>query len=346
MVAVSVILPVYNAEHFIDAAIRSVLGQTYRNFEIIVIDDGSTDRSREIVEHFEQPIHYFHQPNRGAAAARNAGLSLARGDWIAFLDADDIWEERKLELQMGYARAFPHVSFFYTDIDIIDHDGTVKLRGVLRQKWQRRIKRNQRALIFKWPRRRSLVSVIFDDQPFPHPSTVLVRKDVLSGVGGFDPRFVCNYHEDFECFARIARNTPILFIPEVLVKYRVHPAPADNTVRSRNWFRLLQSLRELCADDPTKLSAIGRQFAKRYGRLAKNHFSRRDYHLARQYLRKALNEYGGALWTRFGRIGAFNTAGRDVKLRSRLATVHRENARLQDVAGQAQNTKRSRSSGA
>lgn len=97
---ISVLIPAYNAESYIAEAIGSVLCQTYQDIEIIVVDDGSTDLTPSIVESFAaRRVQYHRQPNSGAAAARNRGVRVSRGDFLAFLDADDVWTERKLELQ-------------------------------------------------------------------------------------------------------------------------------------------------------------------------------------------------------------------------------------------------------
>lgn len=98
---VSVIIPVYNCERYIAKAIESVLSQTYRPIEIIVVDDGSTDGSAEVVKAFGSSVHYCYQANNGIGAARNKGINLARGNFLAFLDADDLWVEDKLMQQMA-----------------------------------------------------------------------------------------------------------------------------------------------------------------------------------------------------------------------------------------------------
>ena len=96
---VSIVIPVYNCERYLAEAIESVLAQTYQPIEIIVIDDGSTDKSARVAKKFSPPVKYCYQPNSGLGAARNCGIRLAKGDYVAFLDADDIWTENKLTLQ-------------------------------------------------------------------------------------------------------------------------------------------------------------------------------------------------------------------------------------------------------
>jgi glycosyltransferase involved in cell wall biosynthesis len=98
---ISTIIPVYNGERYLAEAIESVLAQTYRNIEIIVVDDGSTDGSAEVAKYYGSPVQYYIQTNSGAGAARNRGIGLAQGNFLAFLDADDLWMPDKLELQMA-----------------------------------------------------------------------------------------------------------------------------------------------------------------------------------------------------------------------------------------------------
>lgn len=97
---ISVLIPVYNSENYIAEAIESVLQQTYQDFEIIVVDDGSTDNTRQMVESFGEKVQYHYQENSGAGASRNKCVRLSRGEFLAFLDSDDVWSKNKLELQL------------------------------------------------------------------------------------------------------------------------------------------------------------------------------------------------------------------------------------------------------
>jgi glycosyltransferase involved in cell wall biosynthesis len=110
---ISVIIPVYNCERYLTEAIESVLAQTYRPIEIIVIDDGSTDDSAQVAKRFFSSVQCVHQPHSGLGAARNCGTGLAKGDYLAFLDADDIWVEDKLTLQMTVFKSNPRVDFVF-----------------------------------------------------------------------------------------------------------------------------------------------------------------------------------------------------------------------------------------
>jgi glycosyltransferase involved in cell wall biosynthesis len=97
---ISVIVPVYNGDLYLAAAIESILAQNYQPIEILIIDDGLTDNTAKIADRFQQHVRYIYQPNSGAPSARNLGLKMATGEIIAFLDADDIWHEQKLALQL------------------------------------------------------------------------------------------------------------------------------------------------------------------------------------------------------------------------------------------------------
>jgi len=203
MPKVSVVIPVFNGERFIGDAIQSVLNQTFQDFEIILVDDGSSDETERIAREFSGSIAYHRQQNQGAGIARNLGVALAQGDWMAFLDADDVWHPDKLAVLTRHVETYPDVAFFYSDMDIMDETGYITETCSLTAKPQRR-KKNGRP---------TLVSLVFNNRPFPYPSTVLVRKDVFLHAGGFNPAFHGNYHEDFEAFARVARISPIHFIP-------------------------------------------------------------------------------------------------------------------------------------
>jgi glycosyltransferase involved in cell wall biosynthesis len=110
---VSVIVPVYNGEPYLKDAIDSILKQTYQPIEIIVVDDGSTDRSKEVVKSFTAPIKYFFQSNSGTAAARNIGIHSAKGSFFAFLDQDDLWTENKLNLQIAAFNDNPNLDIAF-----------------------------------------------------------------------------------------------------------------------------------------------------------------------------------------------------------------------------------------
>lgn len=134
---ISVILPVYNAQAFIAQTLESVLKQTYQSYELILIDDCSVDHSADIIRQYmkrDKRIVYFrHNENQGAAAARNTGLKLARGKYIAFLDSDDLWRRDKLKRQIEFMKEHPEIAFCYTAYDTITETGERK-RGKIKIK--------------------------------------------------------------------------------------------------------------------------------------------------------------------------------------------------------------------
>jgi glycosyltransferase involved in cell wall biosynthesis len=210
MPRVSVVLPVYNGERFIGEAVQSVLDQTFHDIELLVFDDGSADNTETTVRQFKGPIIYHRQENQGAGVARNLGVAFAHGEWIAFIDADDIWDPQKLSMQLEYLEKHPNGSFVYCDMDLADAEGHLTDESFLNAALTRRKRKG----------RRNLVSLAFHDQPFPYPSTVMCKKELFLKTGGFNPRFGKNYHEDFELFARMAHTSPIHFMPQSLVRYR------------------------------------------------------------------------------------------------------------------------------
>jgi glycosyltransferase involved in cell wall biosynthesis len=241
------VIPVFNGERFIGDAIRSALGQTFRDFEIIVVDDGSIDQTEKIVRQFSDRVAYHRQQNRGAGAARNFGVMCGSGEWIAFLDADDIWYPQKLAVQFEAVAMNPAIAFVYSDIDTIDVHEAILQRNFLTTQVKRRRRKKDR----------DLVSLVFGGQPFPHPSTVLLKRELFSQSGGFSPLFRRNYHEDFDLFARIAHVAPLHFLPQSLVQYRTMPgARIRNDWYDANWLLLLERLAELWRDHPDRLKRV------------------------------------------------------------------------------------------
>src|SRR5260221_2437233 len=123
MIEVSVVIPAYNAAHFLPRALTSVLRQTRQPSEIIVVDDGSGDDTRDVAAAYAPKVTYFWQKNAGASAARNYAVKRANGKWIAFLDADDAWRPDKLERQMEGLQRQPDAVLAYSDYTIVPEDG-------------------------------------------------------------------------------------------------------------------------------------------------------------------------------------------------------------------------------
>jgi len=187
---VSVVLPTYDSARFLGKAIQSVLDQTFQDWELIVVDDGSTDNTRDVVAAFQDPrIRYVHQENRGAAAALNAGLRLARGAYVAFLGADDRWLAEKLALQVAQLDGLPSkVGMVYADLHLVNlEDGTILGRFLDGR---------------EPPRGRVLSQLVRTEGSFIHPCASLIRREVFDRVGLFDEGL--RTHEDWDLWIRIA----------------------------------------------------------------------------------------------------------------------------------------------
>jgi glycosyltransferase involved in cell wall biosynthesis len=199
---VSVITAVYNGEQYLREALESLFAQDYAPFESIVVDDGSTDRSAEIAQAFG--VRYHRQENQGAAAARNAGIGLANGDLVAWLDSDDLLPPNKLSLQAGYLGEHPEVGCVLGRQEIM-------LEGVEAPEWLTR-------------------DAIYGDLDGIPLVSGMVRKEVLDELGGFDPSF--GFAEDRDLFIRMREHgVKIEVLPEITVYRRFHGENTNFTRR-------------------------------------------------------------------------------------------------------------------
>ncbi|MBA7521036.1 hypothetical protein ES705_13136 [subsurface metagenome] len=199
---ISVIIPTYNRASFLDEAIQSVLNQDYfvRNssssFEFLVVDDGSTDNTKEIVKSFGNKMKYHFQENKGVSAARNLGLDLAQGDYIAFLDSDDLWKKEKISIQVSFMNAFPQAKVCYTEEIWIR-------RGVFVNPKKKH--RKYSGWIFDRVLPLCLISL----------SSALFRREVFEETGKFDEELlVC---EDYDFGIRLALKYPVYFLSKPLI---------------------------------------------------------------------------------------------------------------------------------
>jgi glycosyltransferase involved in cell wall biosynthesis len=199
---VSVILPTYNRYDFLGQSIGSVLGQSYRNIELIVVDDGSTDATEDLVRSLRVPVRYVCQENRGVAAARNRGLAEAQGELIAFQDSDDLWHPAKLDLEVRLLHSRPAVGVVYTSHRIIDLENNV-IGGRWKQLHSGRI-----------------TEALFRSMFIIMPSTV-VRRSVVDRVGQFNTALRIN--SDYEYWLRASLVTEFAAIEESLVDERQSP---------------------------------------------------------------------------------------------------------------------------
>jgi teichuronic acid biosynthesis glycosyltransferase TuaG len=213
---VSIILPLFNAGNFIQETLDSVYHQTYSNWELIVIDDGSTDRGPEIVQNSLQSdsrviLLKMNPPSGGPAAPRNCGISQAKGNFIAFLDSDDVWLPNKLEKQLKLMDQFPEIDIIGTNASIIPN-GSGNSLLLFRDK---RITFSQ---LLHAP-------LSFLGKTYVVNSSVLMRRSAAEAIGDLDtsPQLVASEDYDYWLRALKARDASVYVCRESLVKYRVHP---------------------------------------------------------------------------------------------------------------------------
>lgn len=216
-IKVSVVIGTYNHGRYIADCIQSVLNQTYKQFEIIVIDDGSTDNTADVVRPFLDKITYIHQKNSGRAASRNAGIRQARYDWVAFLDADDLWDENKLEKQVAAVTAHPEIDLLVTNACWFNESGIVKADYFKTMNLMPLQKQKREGSLIKFEER---LFPLFIDENFVNLSSVLVKKDCLIKEGLFDealPRA-----QDRDLWLRMSRHCRFAALDEILTRSRQH----------------------------------------------------------------------------------------------------------------------------
>lgn len=201
---VSVIIPNYNYARYVREAVDSVLAQTYPNIEIIVVDDGSKDESKEILQNYGDKIKLIFQKNQGVSAARNNGIRQSKGEFIAFLDADDAWLPQKVEKQVERFLSDDSCGMVHVGVQDIDADGKslqTHLDGLEGDV-------SHELLLFMRP-------VILGGG-----SGIMIRREILKEIGGFDPRLSTS--ADWDVVYQVSNRYKVGFIGEILLKYRMH----------------------------------------------------------------------------------------------------------------------------
>lgn len=276
MPKVSVIIPVFNGERFICHAIESVLAQTYKDFELIVVDDGSQDQTAQRIKQYGDQIIYLYQSNSGQAKAKNLGCAHAQGEYLAFLDSDDRWYPNKLEVQVQVMDNNLQVGLIYSDVDLIDEEGNLLEKSYLK----RRTKKKKR-----------LPETAIGKHLFPYPSTVLLRKRLFEKAGGFNPTFYQNA-EDFPLWARIYKLSELIQAPDPLSQRRTHPNQASRSRdRTKEVIHMLNDLWSLCADEPDKHVSLLRQYGRTWSREGQRLISEGNPELGRKYLKYSFHYY-------------------------------------------------------
>ncbi|MBL8014066.1 MAG: glycosyltransferase, partial [Candidatus Omnitrophica bacterium] len=216
---VSVIIPTYNRSALIGESLKSALGQSYKNIEIIVVDDGSTDNTRDVVAAFAPAVEYIYKPNSGPAATRNVGIAKARGEFVAFLDSDDLWEPAKIEKQLQCFEENPQAAMVSSNFRYIDGKGRIIKDPGSEPGYQ------PSDFIIK-----DMLRVRF---PFATPA-FLIKKEIFAKIGTFNERL--RISEDLDLLIRIGTNYQVGYVDEVLVSVRMHDSHSmRETPRYQIW---------------------------------------------------------------------------------------------------------------
>ena len=202
MPTVSVVIPVYNARHFLRYTVDTVFAQTWRDWELVVVDDGSTDGSWDAIRDCAERLRYIRQDNGGVAKARNRGIAESAGRYVALLDHDDLWHPTKLEKQVAILERRPDIGMVITDVAHIDREG------------------REMGIIGAGHRPSERFARLFVRGYVPTPSAAMIRQSVLERVGGFDEAFVSAGLDDHELWTRIAEHDEIANIAEPLTYHR------------------------------------------------------------------------------------------------------------------------------
>jgi glycosyltransferase involved in cell wall biosynthesis len=275
---VSVVIPVYNGEDYIKETLESIFEQTYKTIEVIIVDDGSTDDSEKVIAEYDDRVTYIKQSNAGPAAARNNGVRHATGEYVAFLDADDIWMPEKLSRQISIMQD-NDAGFSHTGSLVFDEQKEFDYRP----KSQPEVMSAQEAFD----------TLFFSN--FITTSTVVVNRIVLSEAGFFDEDPGLFAVEDYDLWLRVVQRTNVSCIDEPLLKYRFHADGISKNI-DRSYQHEKNVIDKWYKNDPEALSQLSFSKNKRYEKLMMDwgdcHMWRGSSKEAKSLYFKSLKEFG------------------------------------------------------
>jgi len=264
---VSVVIPTYNGASYIREAVDSALAQKYQPLEVIVVDDGSTDNTEDVLKPVMGRIRYIKKANGGPAGARNAGIKEAKGEFIAFLDGDDVWEPHKLTWQMP-AFENANVGLAYANVSVMDEGGNPLEHTI-------RLAKSE-GLVFEDLFRKNFIPT----------STVVARKSCIEKAGYFDENRELISVEDYDLWLKIAANHRVRRVDMVLAKYRRHPHNISTDL-ARSYFGEKKVLENALKTFGDRFPLIRKQWKRRLGclwhELTRDYFYRGDYAHAKKY---------------------------------------------------------------
>lgn len=269
---VSIIIPNFNYSQFVKSAVETALDQTYSNTEVIVVDDGSTDESLKVLQKFGNKIKLIRQEHGGPARARNRGIQEASGDYIAFLDADDLWKPRKIEKQL---------ELFQTNSDL----------GLVYSGFQK-VNRSMIPLEIQFPKYRGLIADKFsrgmDKIVLAGESTAMVSAKGLAEVGCFDPDL--SLLSGWDLFRRISAKFPIDFVSAPLVLQRIHE---KNHSKDSKLFEQdsLRKIEKMSSQSNTFSHYQKECFRRVYFSIARNYFESKNYKMSLNYFAKTIKTW-------------------------------------------------------
>jgi len=234
---VSTVIRAYNRAYVVGEALHSALGQSYTDQEVIVVDDGSTDNTVDIVEGFhDRRVRLLrHEKNQGVAAACNTGIAAATGEFVGFLDSDDLWKPDKLERQVEFLRRYPQVSAVFSDVELWDGARTFPSIMTLMRSFPRLLDPGRKSEEYVFTRRQMYLCLL---QEVPiKPTALLVKRQALAAVGAFDVE--ARSGEDWEFFLRLSRRASFGYIDRALAIQRRTGDATHQKFRERDQLFLL-----------------------------------------------------------------------------------------------------------
>ncbi|TYS59867.1 glycosyltransferase [Sutcliffiella horikoshii] len=220
---VSVIIPCFNSEKWIIETIDSVLNQTYSNIEIIVVDDGSTDNTKDVISNYSKRIKYIYQQNKGPSVARNLGIKKSKGKYVAFLDSDDLWESNKLEKQVEFLENNQNIALVFSNVKVINEKGEylyTHYNNIPKDK-------------------KEIITAFFLGKITMNTPTIVAHKKAIQKVGGFQEHLPVR--EDHFLLMNMVDNFNIYHFKEPLVKRRINEGSLSSVVDPDKVFHMLES---------------------------------------------------------------------------------------------------------